>query len=107
MQGGLSLCIVLHQEDCTPVKDFGKGDPVNTGKCAKAGIDIARERKHRLVDGCEQSPKDDHACWGKKICQCAAEGLGRIRQKLSQSLKIANLQEWCSLSAKQILQTML
>ena len=94
--------VVAHKwTKCTPVEDLCKCDPVEAHNGAKGGKDVARRRKHWLVDGCEQSPKDDHARRGQDVCKSAAEGLGSIGKKLSHGLQIANLQKqtlWLSMT---------
>lgn len=83
-----------------PVKDLGKGNPVQADNSAEAGKHVSRQGEHWLVDGCEESPKDDHARWRQDVCKRSTEGLGRIRKKLGHGLKVANLQEeqGCSVS---------
>ena len=76
-----------------PVKDLGKGNPVQADDGAEAGKHVSRQCKHWLVDGCEESPKDDHACWRQEVCKRSTERLGRIGKKLGHGLKVANLQE--------------
>ena len=94
---GLSRC--LSNSLAHPVKDLGKGNPVEANNSAKAGKDVARERKHGFVDCCEQRPKDYHACWGQDVCQGAAERLGGVRKKLRHCLQVTNLQTISILSS--------
>ena len=68
-------------------------DPVEGDDGAESGIDVARGRKHGLVECCKQGAKDDHAAGRQDIGQRPAQALAGVAQKLRQRLQVPNLQK--------------
>ncbi len=68
-------------------------DPVESDDSPKCGVNVAGPGKHGLIQRCQQCAKDDHSGWRQNVGQSSTDTLGGVAEKLSQGLKVANLQQ--------------